>query len=86
MKESKFKKFLFNELTFALAIASAVFWFMNYVNSPITKMQLDLALLQKDIQIITTAHLQYGDEAHRQALEIVEINNKLTRILTILGK
>jgi len=84
MENEKIKKILFNEITFALAIASTVFWLMNYVNSPITKMQLDIALMQKDIKTISEAHLIYNDNSNKRDEAIIQMQKDIIKILTIL--
>ena len=84
--ESKIKKILFNEITFALAIASTVFWLMNYVNSPITKMQLDIALMQKDIKTISEAHLIYNENANKRDVAIIQIQQDVAVIKSLLKR
>ena len=84
--ESKIKKILFNEITFALAIASTVFWLMNYVNSPITKMQLDIALMQKDIKTISEAHLIYNENANKRDEAIIQIQQDVAVIKSLLKR
>lgn len=83
-EESRFKKFIFNEVSLALSIAAAIFWLMNYVNSPINKIQLDIALMQERVAGISITHEQLKTHQEKVDEQIVEINQKLTKILTIL--
>lgn len=84
METEKIKKILFNEITFGLAVASCVFWLMNYVNSPLTKVQLDIELMKKDIQIITEAHLQYNDNANKRDEAIIQMQIDIAEIKGLL--
>lgn len=46
----KIRKLLFNEITFVLAIASAVFWVFNYINNPQHKTELDIQSIRAEIE------------------------------------
>ena len=83
-EQSKFRKFLFNEVSLALSIAAAVFFIMNYVNSPINKIELQQALMQKDIANISEQHSIYGKNAADRDDKIIEMDKKITQILQIL--
>lgn len=67
-----------------MSIAAMVFWLMNYINSPITKIELDIALLQKDIQTITLEHIEYTKNANERDKIIIQMGKDIERILTIL--
>ena len=82
--ESKMKKILFNEVALALGIASTVFWLMNYVNSPITKMQLDIELMKKDISSIATEHTEYTKNANERDKAIIQMQQDIAVIKNTL--
>ena len=84
--ESKIKKVLFNEVSLTLSIIAATFWVFTYLNSPITKIQLDVELMKKDIQIITEAHLIYNDNANKRDEAIIQIQQDLAVIKSLLKR
>ena len=84
--ESKVKKILFNEITFGLAIASAVFWLMNYVNNPVATMQLDIALIQASIANIEEDHATYGKDANERDKAITQMQQDIAVIRNILQR
>lgn len=84
--EDRIKKVLFNEVSLALAVASMVFWLMNYINSPITEIQLQVALIQRDISVIKEEHLKYTANANDRDKAIIEMGKQITRILTLLER
>ncbi len=54
----KFRKYLFNEVTFALAIASAAFWVFNYVSNPQRELERRVDSIQANIE----QHEALGDQ------------------------
>jgi len=93
MDNEKIKKILFNEVSLALSIAATTFWLMNYINNPVlqanermNQIELNIALMQRDIQVISAAHLIYNKNADDRDKAIIEIGNRLERIETILEK
>lgn len=84
IETDKFRKFLFNEISLALSIATAVFFLLNYINSPITKMQLDIALMQKDIKNISDQHTEYSKNAAHRDDAVVELGKKIDKLIIIL--
>jgi hypothetical protein len=82
--ENKIRKVIFNEVSLVLAIAGCLFWAMNYINSPVNQLKLDIALIQKDIQVIASEHLEFSGTAHERDKSIIEMGKQIERILTIL--
>ena len=84
--ESKIKKILFNEISLTLSIIAAAFWVFTYLNSPITKIQLDVELMKKDIKTIMEAHLIYNDNANKRDEAIIQIQQDLAVIKSLLKR
>lgn len=78
------KKVMFNEISFGLALISASFWVFNYLNSPINKMQTDIALIQQNIERIAHEHETYSKDAHERDLVIIEIGKSIAEIKVLL--
>ena len=85
-QENRIKKVLFNEVSFALSVAAAVFWIMTYINNPVQDMQLDIALMQKDIEIITAVHNDSSRRFNNIDDRLLDIEKKLERVITLLEK
>ena len=84
--ESKIKKILFNEISLTLSIIAAAFWVFTYLNSPITKIQLDVELMKRDIKIITEAHLIYNENANKRDEAIIQMQQDLAVIKSLLKR
>ena len=84
MEESKIRKVLFNEVSLAISIATAVFFALNYINSPINKMELDIQLMKKDIANISEQHTNYSTNAAQRDNATLELGKKIDRLITIL--
>ena len=83
-EESKFKKYLYNQISLGIAIAGAVFWILSYINNPVNQVKLDIALIQKDIQVISNEHVKYTQSADDRDKAIVSLEKKLDEVIIIL--
>ena len=83
-EESKFKKYLYNQISLWIAIAGAVFWILSYINNPVNQVKLDIALIQKDIQVISNEHVKYTQSADDRDKAIVSLEKKLDEVIIIL--
>ena len=84
--ESKIKKVLFNEVSLTLSIIAAAFWVFTYLNSPITKIQLNIKLMKRDIKTITEAHLIYNENANKRDEAIIQIQQDVAVIKSLLKR
>ena len=84
--ESKIKKVLFNEVSLTLSIIAAAFLVFTYLNNPITKIQLDVELMKRDIKTITEAHLIYNDNANKRDEAIIQMQQDLAVIKSLLKR
>jgi len=85
-EQNRIRKYLYNEISLGIAIISAAFWLFTWLNNPIQKIELDIALMQKDLEIITKEHVRYSEAANERDKKIIEMEKKIERILTILEK
>ena len=91
--ESKIRKVLFNEITFFIAVCSVVIGVALFITKPDDQMRQDIALIQKDIQIINSNHLataQKGIDELKGENKILrnrceEMDKKLIKIMVKLG-
>ena len=85
-QENRIKKVLFNEVSFDLSVDDAVFWIMTYINNTVQDMQLDIAIMQKDIEIITAVHNDSSRRFNNIDDRLLDIEKKLERVITLLEK
>jgi hypothetical protein len=82
-EESKFKRYLYNEITAVVALISLTVGVIGWVKTPDDEMTIKTALIEQRLQTIETNHL-----AHMQtSLETLEIrmDNIEKNIATILA-
>ena len=93
MDETKFSKYLYNQITFILAIVSIAWGIFVYLSSPTT----EILLMKKDLEGINKGlnnellHLSdnyktLSSNYTEQNKQINEMNLKIEKVLTILGK
>lgn len=90
----KFRKLLFNEFTFFMAILGVVLSAVLTVTGNDARVRQDIALIQKDISVIRSNELQHLDMAvgeTKDKLEIHEsrldsIERKLDRVIVLLER
>lgn len=65
----KFKKIIFNEITFVIAVFGAAWGVFNYLNDPHVAIDNDIAKIHTDIALInqSIATIKDNHEAHMQA-------------------
>ena len=97
----KFQKYLYNQVTFFIAVIGFVTAGVLAVTGPDAQLQQDVALIRQEISIIKTNHLVHIQAAiddnkvkstfnAEQIIDIklgqVDMNNKLDNILYLLEK
>ena len=85
-QENNYKKYLYNEVTFVISVIAAAFWVINWINSPVNDIRLDIELMKKDIKTITESHIKYGENADKRDEAIVKMQIDIAKIVEILNK
>ncbi len=71
-QENSFRKYLYNEVTAVVALVAVTFGVVNWVNNPAKEMEKNIALIQKDIEIINTNHITHIQDILLQIKDIKE--------------
>jgi len=89
----KFRKYLFNEITFFIAVISAVIGIVLFITGPDAQLQQDVALIKQEVTNIKENHLhelkddmeKVNSDISNNKNAINELDKKLIKIMTKLG-